>query len=163
MSVTPTGPISLLFKHLQNQFADGSAFQTWTGNPGDAVAAKLHAHVMAEDGEPDTPFVMITPGEDFQPVKIGEVNTYETIGSLSVYLVADVSSENADDHTDAFYEFTNDVGGILNGLKDLSGTAGYLNITSMPWTAGPWRTRKEDRKKLGDQYFLAFEVNFRGA
>lgn len=162
MSVVPTGPISLLFKHLQDQFADSSAFQTWVGHPGNAATAIGHAHVMADD-DPDRPFVMITPGEDFSPIRIGEINTFHTVGNIEVFFVAEVSAENAGNHTDAFYEFTNPVGAILDGIKALSGQAGYLNITSMALEAGPMRASEEEVKPLGDTYFAQFTFQWQGA
>jgi hypothetical protein len=161
MSVTPTGILSLPLDRMRTLLASCEAFQTWVGVDSEDVGtatgiaeAKEHVYLLGlAEGQTQgasarsarRPLVIVSWGEDADGEPDSEPCDYWLhSGSLWVMFehLADPDSESLSTE-DAVLSFANDVGGILEDMYALAGTAGYLTVTQWRKIAGPARMDPE--------------------
>lgn len=168
MAVTAAGRLSLPLDNLQDLIANSGNFQTWTGTA-NAAAAKARIHVQAEGPSYTRPAAIVSlgPDDDWRSVQdsAGAAGHYVDTGMLRVQFEANVASGNQADHTDALYEFTNNVGAIIDDMLGLAGSDTYLVVHEIRKTDGPGRIRIEDVgtdadefSSDGDAYGIEFTV-----
>lgn len=163
MPVTPTGAVSLPPKYLRDMLAASSTWQTWVDDAVTPAARIYYGHKdkteqFEDDGDTLLPFAIIEDLDFTLPKEgFGGRNHFYQRGSLAIHFIAPVTAGQT--HSDAFMEFRNNIGGILDDIAQISGTAGYLDITDMAFLeGGPSRTNPEERD---GPYYDTYEVVMR--
>ena len=165
MAVAPTDTLSKIIDTLRATIAGSTTFQTWTGNVGDASGAK--AEVYIEETDPTAsgkrPFAVVgfDEGPEHEAIAGGSRTFFMLTGKVWVEFEAAITE---DDSVDAFYEFSNKVGKIIEEIEALSGTPGYLDITDMRLTGiGRSRDGKETAEGAYYQAIYTFGYQSKGA
>lgn len=146
MAVTPSAPISLNMAGLAALVAASATFRTVVGAASAAAAlASIHYPELDLRGaNPDTrPWALIRPGPDYYRGRM-----MESRGSLLLSCEFPVDSDYQASEADAFLEFTNNLGQIIEDMLTLANTSAgsthYLNVVSIEYDAPPGRCDKDD-------------------
>lgn len=161
MPVTPTGPLSLPLHYLRQTLADAPAFRTWVGASGGGAQAAALARIHPVAAYAFTmPFAVVdwTPDQSFASYAGGARNHAQQRGALEIVFRDSINP--AHDEADAAYTFLNSLGGVINDLWSLAGTAGYLDITEISLVHGPHRPEEDEVKAAGDFYQAVFKVSY---
>ena len=114
-------------------------------------AAKGEAHTLAEL-QTYRPFVIVvgSHGRSFDAVS-GSGFEFAESGSFTLQFEQDVNPVLADDPEKVEQQFQEDIGGILDDIAGLAGTAGYLALTGIDWDSDDVeRTPYEAAERIGD-------------
>ena len=162
MAVAPSGIFSIQLSILRTMISQSTSFQAWTGTA-NAAAALARIYFEAQDNSDVVrPFALVFMGNEYvqQSIAGGASTVFQPTGQLVMMLEDDVAAENADSHADAYFAFSNELGGLIEDLMDLSNTDSLLSFESIALTGGPSRTEKNDRVSLGDVYTASYNMNW---
>jgi len=138
MAVTGVGILSQPLEKIAELIANVGAFQAWV-DADDASEAKESIFLCGlESGESARPFVAVHLHE-FKSVAIGGGggSTFSDTGSAMLVFENTIDETNSESIQDAFLSFLNDVGAVINGMKNLSNVNAYLPIRSISKHSGP--------------------------
>lgn len=109
------------------------------------------------------PYAIVGLGDvqDYEQVAAGAQNEFATTGRLSVDFIADVAGAYEHMIDDALLDFGNDIGGIIAGLLNLAGRAGYIDISAVSLQEFSFAL-KEHRKDEGFWAQASYAVSYRG-
>lgn len=183
MTATPSGAIANSKHLLRETLATATAFRTWEGNNWsvaqareriyyDALpppAANAPTHSLSELNK-YRPFCLIYKPADagsfrLDAVAAGPHNQFIPSGTLIARFERSVPISQQRDPGEADRQFENFIGQLLRsgdqnnpGIVELSGKAGYLNVTQIV-DAGPFRSTEDEQPTIGDcqWYFLQLE------
>lgn len=182
MTATATGAIATSKHLLRESIATSTAFRTWEANNWtvaqardriyfDALpppAANAATHSLAELNR-YRPFCLIYKPADngfrLRMAACGGHNQFVPSGVLVARFERLVPITQQRDPGEADRQFENFIGSLIRsgdtnnpGLVELSGQAGYLNITQVD-EAGPFRAAEDEQPSIGDcqWYYLQFE------
>lgn len=178
MTVTATSILATPADTLREMLAACPALRTWFG-AADAAEAKLRIHIggvpepVADEGftkaqlESARPLALIHieprgGGASFKANAGGARNYFRHTGVLSLIFEADIASANVGNPQDAYLEFINAVGGVLDELMALAATSTYLDLRSLDIAEGPWRVPEDENTGGGDYFFVALSVAWGG-
>lgn len=151
MAVSPDGPFSTAVDKMRGMIAASSNFQAWTG-AADATAAK--ARVYAVDvNTPTRPFAYVSFPLGESILQLGGY----AAGQLEIWFEAAVTE--ADD-LDAYYEFMNPVGKIMQDVAKLGGLPGWLSIPGADFLKLHQAPRRSAREGVSDYYEAAFVFSY---
>ena len=124
MAVVPTGILSTPIAAAKTLLGDTAAWQTWVDEAGDAAAAKAFIYVGAKAGPLARPFAIVDIFA-FALARIGggSRDVFRATGTVGIIIEADVTES---DGGDAHYEFLNELGAVLQDMRELSGSSSYL-------------------------------------
>lgn len=130
MPVAPTGIISSRLDNAKTLLATTTAWQTWVNKVGDVAAAKAFIHIGNAVGGATRPLCIVGLRSFLLPrIAEGSRDMFShgtsDIGLLIEALVTEADAE------DAYIDFTNELGAVLTGLRELSGTGGFLRNASL--------------------------------
>lgn len=179
MPVTASSILAEPAETLRTMLADCAALRTWFG-AADAAEAKLRIHVggvpepVADEGftqaqlESARPLALIHieprgGGAAFKAYAGGSRNFFRASGVLSLIFEADIDSANVGNPQDAYLEFINAVGAVIDDLQTLAGSSTYLDIRAIDIAEGPWRVPEDENAGGGDYFFVALSVAWGGA
>lgn len=151
--MTATNHYGKLLEHLIASIAESSNFQAWvSAEDEDEALAFIHKlETDADDVARPCAFVNYVGAENEITLSVGFVRRE---GTLMVIFEADAGTDDLD-------EFADDIDGVLADMQDLSGTAGYLNISGIRKFAPAQANRIEEQ--AGDNYYqMVVEVDYVG-
>lgn len=128
MSYTPSGGLST---SLDNFLATVAGSATWISWSGSANAAEAKEKIeIGGVADPTYPCAIATPNAEdlFESYGGGDGETYLDTGTFWLLFRAEISESN---RKDEFFAFRNKVGDIIDEIKALAGTPGYLAIKDM--------------------------------
>ena len=155
----PTGSLSVPLGLLADTLAASAAFRAWvgatTGTEEENLAAAL-ARIYEYESESWTrPYALVSHDDLWAAEKIadGTRNLFSHNGELFLGFEADATGTDAESSARAF---SNTVGTILDEMKALAGTPGYLNIVDIMKKTGPQRCRpdRRDEADAAEDYWL---------
>jgi len=156
----PTGSLSVPLGLLADTLAASAAFRAWvgatTGTEEENLTAAL-ARIYEYESESWTrPYGLVSHDDLWHAGKIadGSHNLFSHDGELFLGFEAD--AEETGDAELSARRFSNTVGTILDEMKALAGTPGYLNIVDIQKKTGPQRCRpdRRDEADAAEDYWL---------
>lgn len=146
MAVVPSGILSEPLDEFATLISQSATFQSWTGTATPA-AAKARIVVRQAVGVPTRPFAAIDIVPGFEVRRGGHAS-----GQMWLYFEATVTAGNSTE-PDAYYEFANKVGAVLDEIMTEMENAGRLLIQSrgLAFETPPQRGSREEK---GDDYYL---------
>lgn len=172
MAVAGTGTFGKAMDNMRTLLSNCDAFQTWTGTE-DAAGALAHVYLWGELDEnisaSDYPMaaVYFGPSNNYGGDREagGESNLFLVTGSFDVVFWGDVSADYQGDDAgkwaDAFMEAVNAVGGIVDDVRELSGTDNgtnaYLNVVGFNMVNSPLRGDKASDIENRTEIWVRFE------
>lgn len=179
MPVTPSGTLSRALERLRATLADSAAFRAMIGPAAGQAEALARIHY---DGLPPPaglsysreelaayrPFALVylNPNAGFRAEQDGVSGTkfdWAERGKAIITLEKEASETYANAPTaDAEQQFRNEIGGIIDNLYSLSGTAPYLNITAISVLLGPYAVGEDDAKAEGVWQMVHLECEYGG-
>jgi hypothetical protein len=163
--VTPAAGFSLPLDNLRDLLADCASFQTWVSAL-DAESAKADIYLVAlsEPVGPKRPFALIAHREpavlESRAIAGGVGQQFNDNGQVELLFEATVDPADAADHAAAELRFTNAVGAIVDEMKSLAGTNGYVQVRAIGVLRGPARAHPNERDSEGDYYQVQFAVSW---
>ena len=157
----PTGSLSVPLGLLAATLAASAAFRAWvgatTGTEQENLAA-AQARIYEYESESWTrPYGLVSHDDLWHAGKIadGSHNLFSHDGELFLGFEAD--AEETGDAELSARRFSNTVGTILDEMKALAGTPGYLNIVDIQIKTGPQRCRpdRRDEADAAEDYWQA--------
>lgn len=156
MTVTPDGLLSEPVSSFVTLLSQSAAFQTETG-AANAAAALAFITVGIESDDGSAPLVVVDSGDQINITQIAQPSYFQWANSVFLlfrFAVTEAISQ------DAYYDFMNVVGNILEDIVEASGAGGVCNITSIEKVGGPMR-EDEDEAAAGLKYYeISFNVRF---
>lgn len=139
-TIAAQGRQELAIDHLINAIADSPAWQAWTG-AADATEARAFIHEYDTDGASSSgddsdeatvarPHVVI--GEESyseESIAISDAHDFDEGGVVPFEFEADVPAAYKGDTATSKRYMRNQVGLVMQDVKNVAGTARYLNIT----------------------------------
>ena len=154
MPLTASGGLSLPLENLRTLLSNCTTFQTWTGTATPAAAA-ARIYLWGYDGTPTYPTAIVFWGDansyDSEAIASGGPNQFGVRADCDLIFLANIDTTYttyASSFEQCMMAFCNDVGGIIDSMKDLAGSGAYLNIESIRKIAGPSRSDKSDTQNL---------------
>lgn len=162
-AVTPAASVSLPLGNLRDLLQDCVSFQTWVGALDAAsAAANIYLVALSEPVADKRPFALIAQREpavvESLAIAGGAGQQFNDNGQLELLFEATVDPADAGDHAAAELRFTNAVGAIVDEMKSLAGTDGYVQLRSVGVLRGPARAHPNERDSEGDYYQVQFAV-----
>jgi len=175
VSVTPAGMVSLRQETLRVSLADVQAFRDFCGVATQAAAlARIHHEGLRPPADEDVGYTLtelqayrpyaaiFTPDGGFARVAVAMSDHYvfqTASGQLRLLLVKDAFESSGGLPTpDAFLQFQNELGLIVEGLESLAGSGGYLAYERAILLDGPFSSNQNDVPTEG--VWLAAELQF---
>lgn len=166
----PSGPLAAPMRSLRDMIAETAAFQTWTTSASTEIA-KTHVYeggIDLSDGSAIAdlrPFAYLChPGDadmGLEAATEGAGRQYDFDGSLLAVFEANVPAGRAALGT-AMTDFANDVGDIVDDLRDLAAVGTGLDIRTIDVELGPHRADRAEDPASDDYYQVIFRVRFGG-
>ena len=157
MTVTAQNDLSQLLEAFGNLLAASTAFQAFVGESTDA-AALTHIHEgYASDKQLDhdqhRPRCIIRHMDSEDHTRAGTTG-FESFGRVVAQFERDVPTDELPDLRQAYREFTNHIGGIINDLKsDGNGQNGTPQIVDIKM--GPLGEAASEEQN-GEKFFVSF-------
>ena len=157
--VTPSGIISEPVANLRTLLSTCATFQTWTSTvSANAALAKIYEIEKPSD-DVVRPFAVVDRGGEFEIEVIDAGNAYTTSGSLFLLLEGAIAEANRSGMRNAYFQFANDIGGILNEL--ISEAIPGAPITLAGLSLVSIARASEEEQRAGIDYMQAiFELTF---
>jgi len=163
MMIAASGCITLVEENLKKSLAASSTFRTWIGATGDDANDQARSRIHFDewpppsDGNAHTSAEMrallpsaIVDTEDFTATE-SAVGEHDNSGFLRVKLEWDIPERILNDPGAIAREFKNIIGGIIDDLFAMSGTAERLSIRQIRMER-PDRTHPTEECDLGDVF-----------
>lgn len=162
MAVTPSGILAEPLLEIQRMLSEVSAFQDFVGESGDAAAALLRIHLIGvKESDITYPFAVVGPGPWQRPVNAGGASDQFSAGGENlIYFEAKVSAVNKDSEADAYFEFTNPIGDIIDGFENLSGAGGNLSFKLIETPDNAHRKSEREEVADEDRYSIRFVLTW---
>ncbi len=153
-----TSVISQTIKDFETLISNSTNFQTWVGATGTdkATDAKKYIHTHAYQLG-SRPFCLITMGTAWQANKVGEINSYFCSGNIEI-LFEQLAKTNSTE-SQVCEDFLDNIGNIIEDILALSGTSGYVAITSIS-LMDIWRPHETEVKTYGDIIQAKFSIDW---
>jgi len=156
MPITPVGPLSVPLDKLADLFASSPAFRSWT-SLSTVESAKERVYVTARSasgsGAYIRPFVLLALVSACSIRRGGYPE-----GFIDILFEADVSSLTKSLPTEAYYEFANNVGLILQDVIKASEEDGALSLDPMGFDLS--MIQRSDIKEREDYFEAWFKIAF---
>ena len=176
MATAAANNLMLSTSYLRAALADSATFRTWVGAGGANVQAQALARIHYTDlPEPDDggehtleqlqklrPYCIVWSDDDGYSAEAtagGARPYYTDAGSVVAQFVQDVPDELAAASQEILVRFCNTIGAIIDELKVLAGSAGYLAWHRVSKSKEPARSHPSEHAAIGDIVFceLVFE------
>ena len=172
---SPAGSISLAQELLRDTLAASATFRTWTGTISAAAAEARIYHddlpVPADKAEYTLaelvayrPMAIIQTDEDggyvVEQDSVGSSFDFDEHGKLWLCLEQAVSVALATQNAELLLQFRNTFGQILDDIRALAGTPGYLAIRRAR-VFGPYRMHPDKSTRQGDAVWVWIHIEWR--
>lgn len=167
-SLAATGSLTLAEDALANLVAHSGTFQTWigaTGTEAQRVAAALARIYIDVEDSPTRPFAVVrfdVPAEQEDAAIAGGASAqFGDSGTLGLAFEAAVDTDYTDP-ADQMRSFKRTVDSILNEMKALATSGGYLIVRRIRVAEGPLRVGITEAMSDSDFMQMVFSVDYGG-
>lgn len=142
MPLTPSNIFNVPLTLMSALLCNTTAWQTFTGTDNATDAADYVGLWDRDISEETNPQCIIDLGEAFESTLVGGATQYQERGNVTLWFEAAIPDAYPD-WNESLVWMANQVGGVIEGMKTISGTDGYVPVRSFRPVMGPARSAEK--------------------